>query len=73
MRTVRIGPDPLEHWGEALVCTGQYREAIEKYNAAQRYAPNWAQLYLHWGRGARRGGVNTARQWNATVARSSSI
>jgi tetratricopeptide (TPR) repeat protein len=36
--------DPLKVWGEVLVKQGHPQEALEKYDEALRYAPNWKQL-----------------------------
>jgi tetratricopeptide (TPR) repeat protein len=36
--------DPLKGWGDALAVQGHTAEAIEKYEEALRYAPNWKQL-----------------------------
>ena len=39
---------------DALAAQGNYRDAVERYSAAQRNAPNWGQLYLHWGQALER-------------------
>jgi tetratricopeptide (TPR) repeat protein len=43
----RRGPhwaDPLKAWGDLLVKQGKTKEALAKYDAALKYAPNWKQL-----------------------------
>ena len=36
--------DPLKAWGDVLAKQGHTKEALEKYDAARKYAPNWAAL-----------------------------
>jgi tetratricopeptide (TPR) repeat protein len=36
--------DPLQAWGDVLMKQGHQSEAIEKYDAALKYAPNWPRL-----------------------------
>lgn len=36
--------DPLKVWGDVLVKQGKTKEALEKYDDALKYAPNWTQL-----------------------------
>jgi tetratricopeptide (TPR) repeat protein len=36
--------DPLKVWGDVLLKQHRTKEALAKYNAALRYAPNWKQL-----------------------------
>jgi predicted negative regulator of RcsB-dependent stress response len=36
--------DPLKAWGDVLVKQGKTKEALAKYDAALKYAPNWKQL-----------------------------
>jgi tetratricopeptide (TPR) repeat protein len=36
--------DPLKVWGDVLFKQHRTKEALAKYNAALRYAPNWKQL-----------------------------
>jgi tetratricopeptide (TPR) repeat protein len=43
----RRGPhwaDPLKAWGDVLLKQGRTKEALAKYDAALKYAPNWKQL-----------------------------
>ena len=37
-------PDPLKGWGDALVQQGKTREALDKYDEALKYSPNWTAL-----------------------------
>ncbi len=36
--------DPLKAWGDVLVRQGHPEQAVEKYDEALKYAPNWAAL-----------------------------
>ena len=36
--------DPLKAWGDVLLKQEQGNEALNKYNEALKYAPNWAEL-----------------------------
>jgi tetratricopeptide (TPR) repeat protein len=36
--------DPLKAWGDVLMEQGQGKKAIEKYDEALKYAPNWTAL-----------------------------
>jgi hypothetical protein len=36
--------DPLKAWGDVLAKQGHAKEALAKYDAALKYAPNWKQL-----------------------------
>jgi predicted negative regulator of RcsB-dependent stress response len=36
--------DPTKAWGDVLLKQGHTREALAKYDAALKYAPNWKQL-----------------------------
>jgi hypothetical protein len=36
--------DPLKAWGDVLVKQGHTKDALSKYEAALKYAPNWKQL-----------------------------
>jgi DNA-directed RNA polymerase specialized sigma24 family protein len=36
--------DPLKAWGDVLVKQGKNKEALERYDEALQYAPNWKQL-----------------------------
>jgi hypothetical protein len=36
--------DPLKAWGDVLAKQGHRQEALAKYDAALKYAPNWKQL-----------------------------
>jgi hypothetical protein len=33
--------DPLKAWGDLLATKGKTKEALAKYDAAVKYAPNW--------------------------------
>lgn len=36
--------DPLKYWGDALAAQGRREHALEKYDAALKLAPKWAEL-----------------------------
>jgi predicted negative regulator of RcsB-dependent stress response len=36
-------------WGEALIAKNRSDLARAKFEAANRYAPNWGRLHLKWG------------------------
>jgi tetratricopeptide (TPR) repeat protein len=38
------GADPLKAWGDVLMERGQGKKALQKYDEALKYAPNWAAL-----------------------------
>lgn len=35
---------PLKAWGNVLVKQGNTKEALKKFDAALKYAPNWKEL-----------------------------
>ena len=46
-RAVQLAPnwaDPLKAWGDMLAAQGRSKEALSKYDAAVKLAPEWAQL-----------------------------
>jgi predicted negative regulator of RcsB-dependent stress response len=36
-------------WGEALIAKNRSDLALAKFEAANKYAPDWARLHLKWG------------------------